>query len=162
MLRIGTGVMGLPMCGHLVKASYSVKLWARSPSSVLLEQYSGKMVQSPSELASQSDVVFTIVGGPKDVESVIVGKQGVLEGMSPDGIIVDMSTSSPELAVEIFNEAKERKVHALDIPVSGGDVGAREAKLSMMAGGDSRPLKRIFPILKHLGPRIVHVGEAGA
>ena len=113
-------------------------------------------------MAAASDVVFSIVGYPDDVRAVILGEQGVLEGAAPGAVIVDMTTSEPSLAVEIHAEAKARGVDTIDAPVSGGDVGARNATLSIMVGGDEEPIERVRPILETMGKSIVRQGGPGA
>jgi 3-hydroxyisobutyrate dehydrogenase len=117
---------------------------------------------SPRAVAEASDVVFTIVGYPADVREVTLGEDGILAGSRPGQIVVDMTTSEPALAVEIFEAAKARGVHAVDAPVSGGDVGAREARLTIMVGGESAAVEAVRPLLDIMGKTVVHQGPAGS
>ena len=133
---IGTGVMGSSMCGHLLAAGYPVRVFNRSRDRAeALVQAGAVWCDSPEEVAAGSDVTFSIVGYPADVRSVILGPAGVLQGAAEGSVIVDMTTSEPTLAREISDAAAERGVEALDAPVSGGDVGARNATLVVMVGG---------------------------
>ena len=134
---IGTGVMGSSMCGHLVAAGYRASVYNRSADKAKpLVEKGAKLLDSPKAVAEASDVVFTIVGYPKDVREVTLGENGTLAGARAGAILVDMTTSEPALAVEIDQAARAKGVHSVDAPVSGGDVGAREARLSIMVGGD--------------------------
>lgn len=159
---IGTGVMGGAMCGHILKAGYPVTVFnrTRSKAEELLKN-SAKWAESPLEVAECSDVVFTMVSFPKDVREVVLSDRGILAGLKPGGIIVDMSTSSPGLAVEIYNEAKKRGTGALDAPVSGGDIGARNATLSIMAGGDRDTFDAVLPLFMFMGKKITYMGGPG-
>jgi 3-hydroxyisobutyrate dehydrogenase len=160
---IGTGVMGSSMCGHVLDAGHTVTVYTRTRERAepLLER-GATWADSPAELGSASDAVFSIVGYPDDVRAVILGDQGVLEGAAPGSVIVDMTTSEPSLAVEIHAVAKARGVDTIDAPVSGGDVGARNATLSIMVGGDEEPIERARPILETMGKSIVRQGGPGA
>ncbi|TWU47720.1 NAD(P)-dependent oxidoreductase [Rubripirellula reticaptiva] len=160
---IGTGVMGRSMCGHLIEAGYQTTVYNRSPEkSDELVACGATRVASPADVARSSDVVFTIVGFPSDVESVILGADGVLAGASPGCVVVDMTTSKPSLAVEIDRRARQVGVHSVDAPVSGGDLGARNAALSIMIGGDAVVVDAIDPLLRLMGKTIVHQGPAGS
>src|SRR5215207_4132073 len=134
---IGTGVMGSSMCGHLMAKGFAATVYNRSKEKAkgLLDK-GAKWADTPKAVAEQSDVVFTIVGYPRDVREVILGEQGALAGCKSGSVLVDMTTSEPRLAVEIYEAAKAKGVHSVDAPVSGGDIGAREARLSIMTGGD--------------------------
>lgn len=160
---IGTGVMGSSMCGHLLRAGFSATVYnrTRSKAEKLLTQ-GARWADSPKAVAEASDAIFTIVGYPADVRSVILGPEGVLAGCSPGKIIVDMTTSEPSLAVEIAQAAAEKGVHAVDAPVSGGDVGAREARLSIMIGGEREAVEALQPCWQAMGKTIVHQGGPGA
>ncbi len=160
---IGTGVMGNAMCGHMLAAGHQVWVYNRTRSKAqnLLEK-GAHWCESPQAVASQSRIVFTIVGGPGDVEQVILGPQGVLTGACPGTIIVDMTTSSPDLAAHIYDQAQHRSVMALDAPVSGGDLGARQATLAIMVGGDREAFERSLSLLETLGSKIAFMGPAGA
>ena len=159
---IGTGVMGRSMCSHLLKAGYKASVYNRSPSKLSdLISLGASACSSPKEVALQSDVVFSMVGYPSDVEQVFVGENGVLSGLASGGAIVDMTTSRPGLAVKIANEAASKGVMAIDAPVSGGDVGAREARLSIMAGGPEEAFEALTPLWKLMGTTYVLHGPAG-
>ncbi|HEV3165692.1 MAG TPA: NAD(P)-dependent oxidoreductase [Isosphaeraceae bacterium] len=160
---IGTGVMGSSMCGHLMAAGYSVTVYnrTRQKAAALVERGAAE-AKSPRAVAEASDVVFTIVGYPRDVREVTLGAEGTLAGARAGAILVDMTTSEPALAIEIFNAAKAKGVHAVDAPVSGGDVGAKEARLSIMVGGEADVVAALMPLFQVMGKTIVHQGPAGA
>ncbi len=160
---IGTGVMGASMCGQLLEAGHPVHVFTRTREKArdLLARGAG-WAESPAEVAAASDVVFSIVGFPADVREVLLGRVGVLAGIRPGAVVVDMTSSEPSLAREIDAAARARGAFALDAPVSGGDVGARAAALSIMVGGDADVLARVRPLLERLGKTIVHQGPAGA
>ena len=160
---IGTGVMGQSMCGHIIDKGFAMTLYNRSRDKAdSLINKGAKWVSSPSEVAKASDVVFTMLGFPKDVEEVYMGKEGIFSGIKKGSFIVDMTTTSPSLAKQIYSLAKEKGVHAVDAPVSGGDVGARSANLSIMVGGDPEIVEKIKPLLEVMGKKIVHQGPAGS
>ena len=151
------------MCGHVLEAGYSVTLTTRTRERATPLLARGAVwSDSPADVAAASDVVLSIVGYPSDVREVILGDKGVLRGAKEGSIVVDMTTSEPALAVEIYTEAKARGVDAIDAPVSGGDVGARNATLSFMVGGDEEPVERVRPILETMGSSIVRQGGPGA
>ena len=160
---IGTGVMGSSMCGHVLGAGHTVTLFTRSRDRAepLLER-GATWADSPAEVAAASDVVFSIVGYPADVRAVILGEHGALSGARAGSLLVDMTTSEPALAVEIDGVARERGVYSIDAPVSGGDVGARNATLSIMIGGDEDAIERVRPLLETMGKSIVRQGGPGA
>jgi 3-hydroxyisobutyrate dehydrogenase len=160
---IGTGVMGSSMCGHLMTAGFKATVYNRTKSKAqpLLDK-GAAWADTPQAVAEASDVVFTIVGFPSDVRSVILGDDGVLAGSREGSVIVDMTTSEPSLAVGIAEAAKERGVHSVDAPVSGGDIGAREARLSIMIGGEKEVVDALQPCWQAMGKTIVHQGPAGA
>lgn len=159
---IGTGVMGRSMCGHLLKAGYSVSVYNRSPSKVNdLIALGAAACNSPRDVAANSDVVFTMVGFPADVEEVILGESGVLNGLAPGSVLVDMTTSRPSLAQQIYSVASSKGGAALDAPVSGGDIGAREARLSIMVGGDRFVFDALHPLWALMGKTFVYQGPAG-
>jgi 3-hydroxyisobutyrate dehydrogenase len=161
---IGTGVMGGSMCGHLLNAGFDVTVYSRTPakSQALLDR--GAMwADTPKAVAEQSDIVFAIVGFPRDVREVFLDEQrGALEGCRPGCVLVDMTTSEPTLAVELFETAAKRGVHALDAPVSGGDKGAREGTLSIMIGGDEAVVHRLDACWQAMGKTIIYQGGPGA
>jgi 3-hydroxyisobutyrate dehydrogenase len=160
---IGTGVMGRWMCQHVLDKGYKAVVYNRSKDKAqpLLER-GATFAASPLEVAQQAQVIFAIVGFPKDVREVFLGQQGALAGCKPGNILVDMTTSEPALAREIYETAKAKGVHSIDAPVSGGDVGAKNATLSIMIGGDPEPIAAIQPLLEFMGKTIVHQGPAGA
>lgn len=160
---IGAGVMGRSMCGHLLAAGYRVTLYSRTRARAEdLLQRGAAWADSPRAVAEQSDAVFSIVGFPSDVREVILGQQGALAGCREGGLLIDMTTSEPALAVEIHAAARRRGAQAIDAPVSGGDVGAREARLSIMIGGDDEAVACARPAFEKLGKTIVHQGPPGA
>ena len=160
---IGTGVMGAPMCGHLLASGYPVTVFNRTPERArgLLER-GAAWAESPQAVAQHADVVFTMVSFPDDLREIVLGPAGTLAGAGHGTILVDMTTSEPSLAREIYEAARARGVASLDAPVSGGDVGARAAGLSIMVGGDRDAFERVAPLLRCLGATIVHQGPAGA
>ena len=160
---IGTGVMGSSMCGHLLDAGFSATVYNRSKAKAeKLLACGARWAESPRAVAENADVIFTIVGYPADVRSVILGPDGVLAGCRPGSIIVDMTTSQPSLAVEIAAAAAAIGVQSLDAPVSGGDVGAREARLSIMVGGEKAAFEAVLPCFQAMGKTIVRQGGPGA
>jgi 3-hydroxyisobutyrate dehydrogenase len=160
---IGTGVMGSSMCGRLIDAGYSATVFNRTPAKAQgLVAKGAKLAGSPAEVAEASDVVFTIVGHPADVRDVVLGDRGVLSAARPGTALVDMTTSEPSLAVEIAEAAGAKGVVALDAPVSGGDVGAREGRLSIMIGGDAAAVDALRPLFEVMGSTIVRQGGPGA
>jgi 3-hydroxyisobutyrate dehydrogenase len=159
---IGTGVMGLSMCGHLIETGAQVNVYSRTAERAQpLIDKGARWAASPRVVTEQSDVVFTMVGFPDDVRQVYFGSDGVMLSTRADHVLVDMTTTQPSLAVEIARSAAARSADALDAPVSGGDVGARNATLSIMVGGDAGALERVRPLLERMGKTIVHEGEAG-
>jgi 3-hydroxyisobutyrate dehydrogenase len=160
---IGTGVMGSSMCGHLLKKGFAVTVFTRSKAKAEpLVALGATWADSPRAVAERSDVIFSIVGFPRDVREVILGSQGALAGSKPGNILVDMTTSEPSLAVEIAAAAQAKGVHSIDAPVSGGDVGAREARLSIMIGGDKEIVEALRPCWEAMGKTIIHQGGPGA
>ena len=159
---IGTGVMGLSMCGHLLARGHPVTVFNRTRARAgPLIARGAVWADSPRRVAARSAVVFTMVGFPQDVRAVYFGDEGVLAGAAAGSILVDMTTTAPALAREIHAAAAARGVTALDAPVSGGDVGAREARLSIMVGGDPQALEAVRPLLECMGRSIVHHGGPG-
>jgi 3-hydroxyisobutyrate dehydrogenase len=160
---IGTGVMGLSMCRHIMTKGYAATVYNRTKDKAQpLLSAGAAWADSPKELAQRSDVVFAIVGFPVDVREVLLGTNGALAGSRANLVLVDMTTSEPSLAREIYAAAKAKGVYSLDAPVSGGDVGAKNAALSIMVGGESPVLEAVKPLLDCMGKTIVHQGPAGA
>jgi 3-hydroxyisobutyrate dehydrogenase len=160
---IGTGVMGLSMCGHVVDTGYAVTVNSRTRERAepLLAK-GASWAETPAEVAAASDVVCSIVGYPDDVREIVLGEHGALAGAREGSVLVDLTTSEPSLAVEIYEQAATRGVASIDAPVSGGDVGARNAALSIMVGGDEDALERVRPLLEVMGKTIVRQGGPGA
>jgi len=160
---IGTGVMGKSMCAHLIAAGHEVSVYNRTKEKALdLVNKGAIWCSNPKEVSEKSDIVFSIVGFPQDVKEVYLGEQGILKGIKKGGIIIDMTTSEPTLAKQIYDKAKEIGVSSIDAPVSGGDIGAREGTLAIMAGGDKGTYDKIFPLFELMGKNIAYMGKAGA
>jgi 3-hydroxyisobutyrate dehydrogenase len=160
---IGTGVMGNAMCGHLLAAGHRIAVFNRTRRKAEnLLAMGARWCASPMEVAGFSDVIFSMVGFPGDVEEIFLGDQGVLTATRPGAILVDMTTSSPELARRLYTESSTRGAALLDAPVSGGDIGAREATLAIMVGGDAAAFEQILPLFQLMGKNISHMGDAGA
>lgn len=160
---IGTGVMGSSMCAHLIHAGYAATVYSRTRQKAeALVSRGATWAATPRAVAENSDVVFSIVGFPADVREVILGPEGALQGAAPGSVLVDMTTSQPSLAVEIDQAARARGVHSVDAPVSGGDIGARNAALSIMIGGDAAVVQALQPLWQAMGKTIVHQGPAGS
>jgi 3-hydroxyisobutyrate dehydrogenase len=161
---IGTGVMGSSMCGHLIDAGFSATVYNRTKEKAkpLLDK-GAKWAESPKAVAEASDVIFSIVGFPDDVRNVTLCPEGgALAGCNAGNVLVDMTTSDPSLAVEIYEAAKAKGVYSVDAPVSGGDVGAKNGTLSIMIGGDKEIVDALQPCWDAMGKTIVHQGPAGA
>ncbi len=158
---IGTGVMGKPMALHLAKKGHEVTVFNRTLSKIEDMKNDCRLSNSVAQCVENADVVFTIVGFPTDVREVYLGDEGILKNVKEHTIVVDMTTSSPTLAKEIYREAKKLNVYSLDAPVTGGDKGAREATLSIMVGGDKDKFENILNLLEVLGKTVTYMGEAG-
>jgi 3-hydroxyisobutyrate dehydrogenase len=160
---IGLGIMGGSMASRLAAAGYPLHVYnrTRAKAEPLIEA-GAHWHATPQALAEVSDVIFTIVGTPDDVRALYLGDDGLINHARSDAVLVDMTTSSPQLAVELAAHAKARGVHVLDAPVSGGDIGAREGRLSIMVGGSSEALARVEPMLRCLGTTIALQGGPGA
>lgn len=159
---IGTGIMGKAMAEHLVKAGYQLTVFNRTPSKADSLLSLGCKSASVAEIAASSDIIFTMVGFPKDVEDVILGADGVLNNARPGAMIVDHTTSSPNLAQKLNELCEKRGVHILDAPVSGGEVGAKEARLAIMVGGNPDVFNSAKEVMKHYGANIQLMGTSGA
>jgi 3-hydroxyisobutyrate dehydrogenase len=159
---IGTGVMGGSMAGHLLKAGYALTVFNRTKSKAEnLLSAGAKWADTPAEVARNAKVVLTIVGDPADVEAIYLGPEGILAQAEAGTLVVDMTTSSPDLAETLYQKGKEKGIEVLDAPVSGGDSGAREGTLSIMVGGDRNTFDSARQLLEILGSNIVYQGEAG-
>jgi 3-hydroxyisobutyrate dehydrogenase len=160
---IGTGVMGSSMFGHLLHAGHKGFVFNRTKSKVLpLLEKGAEWKENPELVAECSDIIFTIVGYPKDVKEVYFGEKGLMNGPIKGKVLIDMTTTSPSLAKEIYDNALRRGASSIDAPVSGGDIGARNASLSIMAGGDKAVFNKLFPLFELMGKKIVYQGKAGA
>jgi 3-hydroxyisobutyrate dehydrogenase len=159
---IGLGIMGQHMAAHLLAAGHSLAVYNRSPDKAAALVAKGAVAcANPAEVARQSDVIITMVGYPSDVEQVWLGAEGVI-AHARHALLIDMTTSSPALAKRLAEESAKAGHQAIDAPVSGGDVGARDAKLSIMVGGEASAFDKALPILQLMGANIVHMGGAGA
>src|SRR5918997_211920 len=160
---IGTGVMGRWMCQHLMTKGFQATVYNRSKEKAQpLLDAGATWADTPKAVAQNADLVFAIVGFPKDVREVFLGPDGALAGSKAGTVLVDMTTSDPSLAREIYEAAKGKGVHAIDAPVSGGDVGAKNAALSIMIGGDKAVVDAVTPAFEAMGKTIVHQGGPGA
>jgi 3-hydroxyisobutyrate dehydrogenase len=159
---IGLGIMGQSMAGHLLAAGHPLSVYNRSADkTTALVAKGDQACATPAQVAKQSDVIITMVGYPSDVEQVWLGGEGIIAHAS-NALLIDMTTSSPALAKKLAEASAQAGHQALDAPVSGGDIGAREAKLSIMVGGEDATFDKALPILQLMGTNIVHMGAAGA
>ena len=160
---IGLGVMGSPIAGHIKKAGYEVTVFNRSEKKAIAWQklYGGEIANSPAELAENCDMVFLCVGNDEDVEEVITGKGGVLESIGPGGIIIDHTTTSAVLAKKIAIKSLEKEIFFIDAPVSGGEVGAKQGTLTVMAGGDKEAFERSQKIIQLYSKYSKRMGDSG-
>lgn len=159
---IGLGVMGKPMAKNLLKAGYPLTVWNRTRSKMReLVDLGAKPADSPKEAAEKSDAVITMVTDSPDLEEVALGSLGVIEGVRPGMVFIDMSTISPQVTRRVANSMSERGVKMLDAPVSGGDVGAKKGTLSIMVGGPKEAFEECLPIFKTLGKRVTYMGGSG-
>jgi 3-hydroxyisobutyrate dehydrogenase len=160
---VGIGVMGKSMASNLMAAGYQMHISSRTREKA--EELIGRGAvwhDTAGEVAAVADVVITIVGYPRDVEEVYLGAGGILQNGRKNSIVIDMTTSSPELAARIYAEAGQRGIHSLDAPVSGGDIGARDARLSIMVGGDREVFEAALPLFQVMGQNVVYHGSAGS
>jgi len=160
---VGIGIMGRGMVRNLAKAGLKPRIWNRTRSrldDLVAEGFD--VAEDPAALAATSDVVLICVSDTPDVEAVVLGKRGVLEGIRPGSLVVDMSTISPRATVEIGKRLAEREVHMLDAPISGGSEGAAKGTLSIMVGGEAGQVERVMPFFRAMGKAITHVGPLGA
>ena len=159
---IGTGVMGLSMCGHLQAKGHPITVYSRTSSKAqpLLDK-GAVWADTPAGVAAASDVIFTIVSLPSDVRAVYLEDNGILSAVKRGATTVDMTTTEPSLSRQIYDAAKAKGVAAIDAPVSGGDLGARNATLSIMVGGDKDAVDKVMPLFQAMGKNIVHQGGPG-
>ncbi|MHA6253048.1 NAD(P)-dependent oxidoreductase [Oceanobacillus sp. CAU 1775] len=160
---IGTGVMGKSMVNNLLKAGFPVSIYTRTKSKANELLLNGAIWKDTvAELAAEVDILITMVGYPADVEGIYFGEAGILENTRENTYVIDMTTSKPSLAKDIYHQAKQRNIHALDAPVSGGDIGAKSGKLAIMVGGDEEAFHSVLPVFQALGENIIFQGSAGA
>lgn len=159
---IGLGIMGKPMALNLIKAGYSVSVLSQSNAAAALVEAGAKAFATSKELAQHCDIIITMLPDSPDVEQVVSGAEGVLEGIQSGALFIDMSTIAPIVARNIYELMQAKGVEALDAPVSGGQVGAVGASLSIMVGGNSAAFERALPLFQAMGKNIVHIGEPGA
>ena len=159
---VGLGIMGLPMAGHILDAGYPLTVYNRTRSKAEeLGARGAKVADSPAEVAADSQVIITIVSDSPDVEEVVAGPQGVLGRIGEDSVVIDMSTISPQVERQLDEQLRVKGCTLVDAPVSGGDVGARNATLAIMAGGDKAAFDRVRPILEVMGKTITYCGPVG-
>jgi 3-hydroxyisobutyrate dehydrogenase len=159
---IGLGIMGKPMAGHILRAGYELIVYNRTPGKTReLESQGARVATSPARVGSEADVIIVMVSDSPDVEEVVAGPEGVLQGIRPGSVVVDMSTVSPELERRLDQALRARGCHLVDAPVSGGDLGARNATLAIMIGGDEPVVERVRPLLGTMGQTITYCGAVG-
>lgn len=160
---IGTGVMGNSIVSHLLKAGHEVAVYNRTKAKAEnLLQEGAKWADTPQQAAQEAEAVFTMVGYPADVEQVYFSETGVFAGAAEGAVLIDLTTSKPELAKQINEHAESLGMQSLDAPVSGGDIGARNGTLSIMVGGRKETFERMFPVFSHFGGDVVYQGPAGS
>ncbi len=160
---IGLGIMGAGMAANVLRAGFPLTVWNRTrPKTEPLVAAGASVAATPAELAATSDIIITCISDTPDVEAVILGQQGVIHGVGPGSLVIDMSTISPAATRQIASALAKRNVAMLDAPVSGGSEGAARGRLSIMVGGDAAALQRAMPVLQTMGQRITHVGSNGA
>jgi 3-hydroxyisobutyrate dehydrogenase len=160
---IGLGVMGNSMAKHIIQAGYPLNVYTRTKEKAdELIQLGAEWKETVSELTKDSEIIITMIGFPKDVEEIYLGKDGILQSAKSGTYVIDMTTSQPTLARKIFEQARVKDIYALDAPVSGGDVGAKEARLAIMVGGVKEAFEQCKPLFEVMGQNIVYQGEAGA
>ena len=160
---IGTGAMGEPMCGHLMDSGYGISINSRTRKKAeKLLQRGATWCEAPSAVAQQSDVIFTMVGSPAEVREVYFSEHGIFQGLRAGSVLVDMGTTAPSLSCEIADRAGKMGAQAVDAPVSGGDIGAREATLSIMAGGDESAVEVVRPYFDCMAKSVTYMGLVGS
>ena len=160
---IGLGIMGRGMAHNLLKAGFAVRVWNRTASRAEgLVAAGAEAGSSPADVAAQSDIIVICVSDTPDVEDVVLGEQGVIEGAQPGSVVIDCSTISPHVTRDIAAKLAEKDVHMLDAPISGGSEGAAKGTLSIMIGGEAEQFERALPVFRAMGKTITHVGPTGA
>ena len=159
---IGLGIMGRPMARHLLNAGYPLAVLEKNTAAEELVEAGAQAYATASAVAEHSDIIITMLPDSPDVQEVVFGADGILQGIKPGSLFIDMSTIAPGVAKNLYEVFQQRVVAALDAPVSGGQVGAEAASLSIMAGGSEKAFARALPLFQCMGKNIVHIGEAGA
>ena len=161
---LGLGVMGYPMAGHLAAAGHDVTVYNRTSAKAdaWYKQYGGAVAATPADAASGAEFVFSCVGDDADIRSVTSGEPGAFSAMLPDAVFVDNTTASADVARELYAEAKDAGLHFIDAPVSGGQAGAENGKLTVMCGGDDAAFARAEPLMACYGARVTHMGAPGS
>jgi len=160
---VGLGIMGHPMAGHILRENYPLTIYNRTRSKTKeLASKGARVANSPAELAGVSDVIITIVSDSPDVEEIVAGTDGILQGIRPNSVVIDMSTISPEVERKLDDKLRAKDCTLIDAPVSGGDVGAQNATLAIMVGGERATFDRISPILQVMGKSITYCGPVGS
>lgn len=161
---LGLGVMGYPMAGHLAAAGHDVTVYNRTSTKAdaWYKQYGGAVAATPADAASGAEFVFSCVGDDADIRSVTSGEQGAFSAMLPDAVFVDNTTASADVARELYAAAKDAGLHFIDAPVSGGQAGAENGKLTVMCGGDDAAFARAEPLMACYGARVTHMGAPGS
>jgi 3-hydroxyisobutyrate dehydrogenase len=161
---LGLGVMGSPMAGHLQRAGHRVTVYNRTASKAQAwaESYGGRAAPTPREAAANASLVFACVGNDDDLRSIVLGGDGAFAGMDPDAVFVDHTTASAEVARELYAAARERGLHFVDAPVSGGEAGAVNGALTIMCGGDADAFERMHPVALAMARAVTRIGESGA
>lgn len=161
---LGLGVMGYPMAGHLQRAGHTVTVYNRTAAKAeqWAKDYGGKHAATPAEAVRDADIVAACVGNDDDLRSVVLGEQGAFAGMKPGAVFVDHTTASADVARELYAVAREKGLHFVDAPVSGGEAGAKNGVLTIMCGGDADAFDRVAQTLHAYGRAVTRIGEAGA
>ncbi|CEE01239.1 MULTISPECIES: NAD(P)-dependent oxidoreductase [Bacillaceae] len=160
---IGLGVMGKSMAGHILNGGYPLYVYTRTKEKAAELLDKGAIwAATPKEIAHQAKYVFTIIGTPNDVEEVYLGENGLITNGKENTYFIDMTTSSPTLAQRLYEEGKKKGIHVLDAPVSGGDIGAKEARLAIMVGGDQKDFDAVLPLFQLMGKNIAYFGKGGS
>jgi 2-hydroxy-3-oxopropionate reductase len=159
---IGLGIMGRPMAKHLMKAGHPLLILSKSKAAEELQKEGAKVFEHPSQLASEADIVITMLPDSPEVNAIVLGDNGVLAGIRKGALFIDMSTIAPATSVSLFDAFAKQGVEALDAPVSGGQAGAEGATLSIMVGGSESAFQRAVPVFEKMGKNIVHIGKPGA
>lgn len=161
---LGLGVMGLPMAGHLARAGHDVTVYNRSAAKAQawVQEFGGRSAATPREAAADVEIVFACVGNDDDLRSVVLGEDGAYAGMKPSAVFVDHTTASADVARELHGAARERGLHFVDAPVSGGQAGAQNGKLTVMCGGDQAPFDLVAPVAQAYAQAVTLLGTSGA